>query len=207
MSGMLVLVPVAITFFILNFILSFVTAFARPVLRPWIKELPDYVVTLIALVTTALIVYAVGQVTTHLVGRRLIHLGEKLLLRLPLVKSIYASSKQVVNTFSASNKTAIQAVVLIEYPRRGSLALGFVTGSILNPQGRRLYRVFVATTPNPTSGFLLLLPEEEVQFTDISVEDGVKMLVSGGMLSPARYQLRENPICACGERAQDAPPA
>jgi len=155
--------------------------------------LPDYALMLIALAVTVLVVYLVGQVATHLVGRRLIHLGERLLLKLPIVKSIYASSKQVVDTFSASHKSTIQAVALVEYPRRGSFSLGFVTGTIEDSVGHTLYRVFVATTPNPTSGFLLLLPEEDVQFTDISVEDGIKMLVSGGMLAPSKFALRERP--------------
>jgi uncharacterized membrane protein len=100
----------------------------------------------------------------------------------------------VVDTFSSSTKAAFQAVVLVDFPRRGSLAIGFVTGTILDPRGKTLYRVFVATTPNPTSGFLIMYPEEEVQFTDISVEDGVKMIVSGGMLAPPSYRVRPNPL-------------
>ncbi|HNX36463.1 MAG TPA: DUF502 domain-containing protein [Kiritimatiellia bacterium] len=190
MSGLLVLIPLAITLFILNLLFSTLTAFARPVLRPWTGELPEYILTLIALLVTAVLIYLVGGITTHIIGRRLIHWGEAVLLRLPIVKSIYASSKQVVETFSSSTTAAFQAVVLVEFPRRDALALGFVTGTILNPQGRTFYRIFVATTPNPTSGFLLLLPRDAVQFTDISVEDGIKMIVSGGMLAPPSYQVR-----------------
>jgi uncharacterized membrane protein len=193
-SGLLVLVPLAITVFILNFILSFLTAFVRPLLRPWVGELPEYVLTLAALAATGVLIYSAGFVTTLIVGRRAIHWGEQLLLRLPIVKSIYSASKQVVDTFSSSTKAAFQAVVFVEFPRKGSLGVGFVTGTLLDPGGRTLYRVFVATTPNPTSGFLLLLPEEDVQFTDISVEDGIKMIVSGGMLAPRQYQLGRNPL-------------
>ncbi len=188
-SGLLVLVPLAITLFILNFILSFLTAFARPLMRLWLGGLPEYVLTLIALVAIVVMIYLVGLVTTHIVGRRAIQWGEHVLLKLPLVKSIYSASKQVVDTFSSPAGGSFQAVALVEYPRRGSLALGFVTGTILDPEGKVLYRVFVATTPNPTSGFLLLLPAEEVQFTEMSVEEGVKMIVSGGMLAPAQYKL------------------
>lgn len=194
MSGLLVLIPLAITLFILNLLFSTLTAFARPVLRPWTGELPEYILTLIALLVTAVLIYLVGGITTHIIGRRLIHWGEAALLKLPIVKSIYASSKQVVETFSSSTTAAFQAVVLVEFPRRDALALGFVTGTILNPQGRTLYRIFVATTPNPTSGFLILLPHEAVQFTDISVEDGIKMIVSGGMLAPTRYAIQQPEI-------------
>lgn len=193
-SGLLVLVPLAITLFILNFILSFLTSFVRPLLRPWVGELPEYVLTLVALLATVTIIYLFGLITNHILGRRAIHWGERLLLRLPIVKSIYSASKQVVDTFSSSTKEAFQAVVLVEFPRRGSLAVGFITGSLLDPQGKTLYRVFIATTPNPTSGFLIIFPEDDVTFTDISVEEGIKMVVSGGMLSPKQYQAVSRPL-------------
>ena len=190
MSGVLVLIPLASTLFILKVFFTSLTAFARPLLRPWVGELPEYALMLIALFVTVAGIYLAGLITTHIVGRRFILWGERLLLKLPIVKSIYSASKQVVDTFSSSTKASFQAAVLVEFPRRGSYALGFVTGSILNPEGSALYRVFVATTPNPTSGFLIMYPESEVQFTDISVEDGIKMIVSGGMLAPASYQLK-----------------
>lgn len=192
-SGLLILIPLAITLFILNLFFSSFTAFVRPVMQLWVDTLPEYVLTMIALIFAVLLIYFVGLITNHIVGRRMIQWGENLLLRLPLVKSIYSASKQVVDTFSSSTKAAFKAVVLVEFPRRGSMALGFITGTILNPEGKTLYRVFVATTPNPTSGFLILLPEHEVHFTDISVEDGVKMIVSGGMLAPLAYQIRPAP--------------
>ena len=191
MSGVLVLIPLAITLFILNVLFSSLTAFARPILRPWTGELPESVLTVIALFVTVALIYIVGGITTHIIGRRLIQWGEAILLKLPIVKSIYASSKQVVDTFSSSTTSAFQAVALVEFPRRGAYVLGFVTGKTLNPEGKTLYRVFVATTPNPTSGFLILFPREDIQFTDISVEDGVKMIVSGGMLAPKDYKVQQ----------------
>lgn len=193
-SGLLVLVPVAITLFVLNLFFSFLTAFVRPLLRPWTGDVPEYVVMLLALAITLTLVYTAGVVTTYLAGRRMIHFGERVLLKLPIVKSVYAASKQVVDTFSSSTKAAFQAVVFVDFPRRGSLAIGFVTGIIRNPDDKVMYRVFVATTPNPTSGFLLILPKEEVYFTNISVEEGVKMIVSGGMLAPERYRIEAAPL-------------
>jgi uncharacterized membrane protein len=159
--------------------------------------------TAVALLATVMLIYLVGLVTTHIVGRRAIHWGERLLLKLPIVRSIYSASKQVVETFSSSTQAAFQAVVLVDFPRRDSLAVGFITGTILSPEGKKLYRVFVATTPNPTSGFLIILPESEVRFTDISIEDGVKMIVSGGMLAPASYHECPAPSL---ERAPEAAP-
>jgi len=192
-SGLLVLIPLAVTLFVLNLFFTSLTAFVRPVMHPWVGELPEYVLTLIAFLVTAVLIYLVGLITNHIIGRRVIHWGESLLMKLPIIKSVYSASKQVVDTFSSSTKAAFSAVVLVEFPRRGSQAVGFITGTILNPDGERLYRVFIATTPNPTSGFLIILPEKEVQFTDISVEDGVKMIVSGGMLAPRSYQICPSP--------------
>ncbi|MEI6647396.1 MAG: DUF502 domain-containing protein [bacterium] len=193
-SGILVLIPLAITLFILNVILASLTAFVRPLLHPFLGEIPENAITLIALCVTTLIIYFTGLVTNHLIGRRMISLGERVLMKMPIIKSVYSASKQVVDTFSSSTKAAFKAVAVVEFPRKGSLAVGFVTGSMTNPEGLLLYRVFIATTPNPTTGFLLILPAEEVQFTDITVEDGVKMIVSGGVLSPDSYQKRPPPV-------------
>jgi uncharacterized membrane protein len=193
-SGVLVLGPLVITLFILKFIFAALTAFVLPVLRPWLAELPESAMLVIATVAALLLIYLVGMFTAHFLGRRLIQMGESLMLKLPIVKSVYSASKQVMDTFSSSTKAAFTATVLVSFPHPGSLAVGFVTGTILDPNGRKIYRIFVATTPNPTSGFLILLPEEDVIFTDISVEDGIKMIVSGGMLAPKRYARRSPPV-------------
>ncbi len=192
-SGLLILGPLVITLFILKFIFAALTAFVLPLLRPWLDELPEFVLVAVATVAALLVIYLVGMFTTHFLGRRLIKMGEDVMLKLPIVKSVYSASRQVMDTFSASTKAAFTATVLVSFPHPGARALGFVTGTILDPEGRMLYRIFVATTPNPTSGFLILLPEEEVTFTDISVEDGIKMIVSGGMLAPKQYAKRSGP--------------
>lgn len=198
-SGMLVLGPLIITLFILKLIFAALTAFVLPVLRPWLDWLPEFVLVFIATLAALLMIYLVGMFTTHFLGRRLIHLGEKVMLKLPIVRSVYSASKQVMDTFSNSTKAAFTATVLVSFPHPGARALGFVTGTILDPEGRKLYRIFVATTPNPTSGFLILLPEEDVTFTDISVEDGIKMIVSGGMLAPTQYAKRSSPLPPAAE--------
>jgi uncharacterized membrane protein len=193
-SGVLVLGPLVITLFILKLIFAALTAFVLPVLRPWLDELPETAMVIIATSASLLLIYLVGMFTTHFLGRRLIQMGESVMLKLPIVKSVYSASRQVMDTFSNSTKAAFTATVLVSFPHPGARALGFVTGTILDSEGRVLYRIFVATTPNPTSGFLLLLPDEEVTFTDISVEEGIKMIVSGGMLAPKQYARRSAPV-------------
>lgn len=195
-SGMLVLGPLIITLFILKLLFAALTAFVLPVLRPWLAEMPEFVLIFIATFAALLVIYLVGMFTTHFLGRRLIRMAEGVMLKLPIVRSVYSASRQVMDTFSNSTKAAFTATVLVAFPHSGSRALGFVTGTILDPEGRILYRVFVATTPNPTSGFLLLLPEEEVTFTDITVEAGIKMIVSGGMLAPEQYIRKQAPAPA-----------
>ncbi|MBM4152638.1 MAG: DUF502 domain-containing protein [Kiritimatiellaceae bacterium] len=192
-SGLLVLGPLLITLFILKVVFTALTAFVLPVLNPWLGELPKSVVMIIATIVALLLIYLVGMLTTHFVGRRFIQAGESVMMKLPIIRSVYSSSKQVMDTLSNSTKAAFSATVLVEFPHPGARAIGFVTGTILDPDGVMLYRIFVATTPNPTSGFLLFLPKEAVYFTDISVEDGIKMIVSGGMLAPASYGHREHP--------------
>lgn len=192
-SGMLVLGPLVITLFILKLIFAALTAFVLPFLRPWLEDLPEFMLVAIATIAALLLIYLVGMFTTHFLGRQLIQMGERLMMKLPIVKSVYSASKQVMDTFSNSTKAAFTATVLVSFPHPGALAVGFVTGTILDPSGRKLYRIFVATTPNPTSGFLIMLPEEDVTFTDISVEDGIKMIVSGGMLAPKSYAVKSGP--------------
>ncbi len=202
-SGLLVLLPLVITLFVLKWGFAALTAFVLPVLKelPVLKDLPGGVLVFISTILALLMIYLVGMFTTHLIGRRFILMGERLMLKLPIVKSVYSASKQVMDTFSSSTKASFTATVLVEFPHAGSLAVGFITGTILNPQGKMLYRVFVATTPNPTSGFLIMLPEESVTFTDISVEDGIKMIVSGGMLAPKSYAVRSGPLPPAVEQA------
>jgi uncharacterized membrane protein len=187
LSGIFVLVPLAVTVFVFGFVLASVTAFARPLLLPWRDSLPAHTETVLSFVLTTIMVYAAGLVTAHVVGRRLLAYAESLLRKVPLIGTVYSSSKQVMDTFSASGKAGFKAVALVEFPGPGSLAVGFITGTTKNGNGAELFRVFIPTTPNPTSGFLLLMEKKVVQIADISVEDAVKMIVSGGVLAPEKF--------------------
>lgn len=191
-SGLLLLIPLVVTVAVIKILLDLLTRFVRPVLEKHISGIHEALLTLLALVITLGAIYLVGLITSLLVGRRLVSWGEQILLRVPIVKTIYSSAKQVVDAFSATGKSSFDAVVALEYPRRGTWTLGFATGTIINPEGQVLVTVFVPTTPNPTSGFLLMFPEDDVIYTDISVEDGLKMIVSGGMLAPAKFQHKLN---------------
>jgi uncharacterized membrane protein len=185
-SGVFLLVPLAVTIIVLDLIFRTLTAFLRPLLQYLLQDWPDFAVTLLAVMATVLLVYLVGLITAHVIGRRLLQLAEELLLRIPLVKTIYGATRQVMQTFSVGTRGSFEAVVLVEFPQPGSLALAFLTGRSKAADDTELLRVFLPTTPNPTSGYLLLVPASRVTSTSISVEDGIKMVVSGGVLAPDR---------------------
>jgi len=180
LTGILVVVPLGITLWILWFFFRLVDRILQPVLEATL----GYRIPGLGFILTLILLYGIGLFASWVLGRRLIHLGESLLKRIPLVKSIYTSAKKVIEVLSLPKSQAFKRVVLIEYPRKGLWVPAFVTGELYDQNGRKFLRVYVPTTPNPTSGMLEIVPEDEVFETNISVEDGVKMIVSGGILSP-----------------------
>jgi uncharacterized membrane protein len=192
-SGVLVLVPLGLTIFVFKLIFGSLSGILLPVLRPLLRGLPEFVLVLIAFCSMLLLVYLVGYLATHMIGRKLISTGERLLLRMPVIKSVYSASKQVVDSFTNTSNSAYKAVVMVDYPRDGTLALGFVTGSTQDTRGTVYITVFVPTTPNPTSGFMLFVPESDVRYVNLSVEEAVKTVFSGGMLGPAQLSFRAGP--------------
>jgi uncharacterized membrane protein len=188
-SGLVALVPVMVTVFALRFIFTFTAGILLPVVDPALANWPWIVKATISLLILLLCVYILGTIATNIVGRRILGLGEALLLRVPFVKVVYGISKQVVNAFQGSGVRAFQSVVFVSFPHTGMQALAFVTSSIIRADGSVWNTVFVPTTPNPTTGFLQVVPASEVMATDFSVEEGIKMIMSLGVLVPERMAL------------------
>jgi uncharacterized membrane protein len=142
----------------------------------------------VGLIIGVVLITLIGAVAAGFLGRWIIRLGESILNRMPVVRSIYGAIKQILETVISTQSDAFREVILVEYPRRGMWVIGFVTGSTKEEVARRMdgemVNVFVPTTPNPTSGFLLFCPRDEVIFMDMSVEDAVKLVVSGGIVTP-----------------------
>lgn len=182
LTGILVVVPLGVTVLVLRFFFNMVDG----MLQPTLKAALGHTIPGLGLLLTVILLYGIGLFASWVLGRRLIHWGEAILKRIPLVKNIYAAAKQVVETLSLPKSQAFKRVVLIEFPRPGMWVVAFVTGEVYNSDGKKLIKLFVPTTPNPTSGYLELVPEDQVRGTNMSVEDGIKMLVSGGILSPER---------------------
>ena len=130
----------------------------------------------------------IGALTANLLGRFFLRIFERVLERMPIIRGIHATFKQVFETLLSHQSEAFRQVVLVEYPRRGIWALGFLTGETLgevqNLTAEKVLNIFLPTTPNPTSGFLLFLPEDDVVVLDMTVEEGIKMVMSGGIVTP-----------------------
>lgn len=203
-SGLFVLVPISITIFTLGFVFRATASFADPLTRlafGWIwgeGKTPDWVITAVSFTLFILLVYLVGLITTNILGKRLIALGEGLILRIPVIKSIYSIAKQVVDAISSSNRNSFKSVVLVDFPHAGVRSLGFVTGTFDDKAGKTFYKVIVPTSPNPTTGFLLFVSAADIHETGLSVEEAFKIIISGGVLSGAKLEVpaQKNPVSA-----------
>lgn len=189
LTGLVILVPVTLTVYILKQIFDFMDGIFAPVIDKAIGVyLPGAHIPGLGLLLTLLVVLLLGWLSTNVVGRRVIHGFEALICRIPVAKSIYSATKGVLEAVSFDQDEAFQRVVLIEYPKENIFALAFVTKSAqwpgLHPKTSDVLLVFVPTTPNPTSGFLLLVPRSETIPMPISVEQGIRMVISGGILLP-----------------------
>lgn len=189
MAGLLVWVPLGVTLLIVTFLVGLMdqTLLLLPSsIQP--ENLLGFRIPGLGLVLTAVIVLLTGTIVTNLFGKQLVTIGERVLHRIPLVRSIYAAVKQVTESMFASGKS-FRKVVLVEYPHKGIWTLAFQTGAgaeeVRIKTGRDVTNVFVPTTPNPTSGFFLMVPREDVIELDMSIDDGLKMLLSVGVVVPA----------------------
>ena len=144
----------------------------------------------LGLLTVAILIPLIGMIATNLIGRNVLKKLEKLFIKLPLTRSLYKTSKQLIETFLHPERDAFKSVVLVRYPNKDSYALGFITGAgleeINDMTGEKLLPVFLPTTPNPTSGWLLYLREQDILPLNLSVEEALKIIVSGGIVQPER---------------------
>jgi uncharacterized membrane protein len=195
-AGILITAPIAITFYVAWIFLSFVDERVTPLIpdayNPQRWGVPGAGLVMIVVALTL-----IGALTAGWVGRGLVQASDDLLSQMPILRGIYSATKQIIETVLTQKSSAFREVVLIEYPRRGIWTLAFVSGATAGEVGQlvndELVNVFVPTTPNPTSGFLLFLPRQDVRRLEMSVEDGIKMVVSGGIITP---DWRPKPVVA-----------
>ena len=198
-TGLLITLPIALTWFILQFLLKNFDALSPVFTRMLIQlgaPIPEgFRIPFLGLVVTLVIVLAVGWLTTNFFGKKLFELGELMIEKIPFVRRIYKGSKQVVSSIAEADTSTFRKVVLIEFPRRGLLAIGFVTGESRGEVQRitreNMLNVFVPTMPNPTSGFLIFSPPEELTEVSMTIEEGIKYVVSGGIVTPPEFKIIE----------------
>lgn len=190
MAGVLVTAPTGITCYLAWLFLVFVDDKIKPLIPA--RYNPEYYLPFsipgLGLIVLLVGLTAVGMLAAGLIGRTLLRIGESIVQRMPIVRGVYSASKQVIETVVGQNATSFREVVLIEFPRRECWVVGFITGVAKGEIGRladeEVVNVFVPTTPNPTGGYVLFLPRREVIPLKMSVEDGLKLVVSMGIVAP-----------------------
>mgnify|MGYP001431010296 CR=1 FL=1 len=192
LTGILVMTPLILTIYVVWTFITFVDNLVVPLVpidyRP--SNYLPFSIPGLGLIIVFLFTTLVGILATGLLGRTLIRLWENILNRMPVVRSVYSAIKQILETVMATQSDAFRQAVLVEYPRKDIWAIGFVTGStkgeVSENVDKKMVNVFMPTTPNPTSGFLLFFPESDLIFLEMSVEDALKLVVSGGMVVPKK---------------------
>lgn len=186
LTGILVVVPIAATILILVWIFTSIDNILQPVISTiWGRTIPG-----VGFGIMIILVYLAGVIASNIGGRRFIRFGESLLEKVPVVRPIYTVIKQTLDIFSTSGKAGFQQVALVEFPRKGIRTIGFITNETLDKSGEKLVYIFIPTAPNPMSGFLQIVREEEVVRTDISVDDALKMVISAGKVLPQKISDR-----------------
>jgi uncharacterized membrane protein len=188
-TGLLVILPIFITAYVIWALIR-----AMDVVLKYIpvRYLPETYLNIyipgLGLILVVILILAVGLLTRNFAGRRVVQFWDNLVDRIPLARIIYTAVKQFLEAFLFQKSDAFKRVALIEYPRRGIYVLGFITGEtkgeIQAKTNKKMINVFVPTTPNPTSGFYILIPEDDLTVLDMSVEEAFKLLISGGLVSP-----------------------
>ncbi len=179
LTGVLVIVPIGVAVLILRWL--FLTI--DNILQPVAKSLLGYTVPGLGFGITVVLIYVTGVVATSVIGKRLIRYGESLLARVPVFRYLYTGIKQIMESFASPREAGFLQVVLVEFPKKGMRVIGFVTSESCVESGEKLITVFIPTSPNPTSGYLEIVRENDIIRTDISIDDALKMVLSAGKVS------------------------
>ena len=181
-TGVVVLVPIGITLYLTKFIISISSKLIPSEINP--NSYLPYSIPGLEILISIIIITIAGGLSLSFIGKKFLQYFNDLLKKIPILRSIYSAIGQMTETFAPNKKNSKKSVVLIEYPRKGSWAVGFATkdnkGEISRKNSKKLINVFVPTTPNPTSGFLLMFPKEEVIYLDMTFEEASKFIVSAG---------------------------
>ncbi|MCC7212538.1 MAG: DUF502 domain-containing protein [Candidatus Brocadia sp.] len=192
LTGLLLILPVYVTFFVVKFLFSFVGGTLSPVVKKILQlngvalpktSLDEFFITFFGLILTFIALYFIGIFAANFIGKAIITYFENLLTKTPIVRNIYSSVKQIIHSVSMPGKQSFKRVVLIDFPKEGAKSIGFVTG-VSNYNNDKKLCIFIPTIPNPTTGFLIFTTESEIIDTNLTVEEAFKALFSAGVLIP-----------------------
>lgn len=193
-TGLLIWVPILVTFFTIKFLIQVIDNSTDFLPKNW---QPAHIVGMdipgIGLIFALIIIWLTGLLATNYFGYRLIRLWDAFINRLPLIRVIYSSVKQVMDTLFSSKSNAFRRVLLVEYPRRGLWSIAFQTSefceAVEEQTQKPMVSIFVPTTPNPTSGFFMLLPEDQVVVLNMTVDEALRMIISLGVVQPQKEKV------------------
>ena len=183
-AGLATLLPLYLTFIVIKFLFTKLEEMSGPILKKINLDIPG-----LGIILTVLLVYILGLLVTNFLGKKIFDIGERLVKKVPIVNMIYTTLKQITDTFTKGSMDAFKGAVYIEYPRKGLWTMAFISGESINKDGVSFYHLFVPTTPNPTSGFFLMIPQSDTIKSGMSVENGLKTIISGGLLAPKKNPL------------------
>lgn len=193
-NGFLALLPLVLTLAIFSITINLIKAWILTPVRAAISVTPLAAIPFIEVIITIIIILIFGTIVRFLILRSLLEAGEQLIVKIPFVRPIYSSAKQLVQIFSTSpEKSPTRKVVLVPYQSTGSYTIGFMTSELpakLSPQESAQYcTIFIPTTPNPTSGYLIIVPAVDVKPIDLSAQEAMTLIVSGGIVYPERFTM------------------
>ena len=196
-TGILVTAPVMITFFVAYKLIVFVDVSVNKLLPPQfaLNNYLPFTIPGLGIVILVVALILIGMFAAGFLGRFFLRLGEWIVYKVPFISSVYSLLKQIFETFLSSKSDAFKKVVLLEYPRKGIWILGLVSsdtkGEVHERLGEEMLNIFIPTTPNPTSGFLIFVPKKDTIELDMTVEEGIKFIISGGLVEPGDPRLKK----------------
>jgi uncharacterized membrane protein len=185
-AGVILLIPIVLTYLVMRWVFDFLDG----VLKSGIENAAGVAIPGLGVVALLVVVYMLGLIWDYDLGRRIIRTGQTFLIGLPIIGAIYSPARQLIRSFSDSTATGFRRVVVIEYPRPGAWTIGFLTAMTTGKEGMSWGVVYIPTAPTPNSGWVAMVPENDILDTDLSVQDAMTMVLSGGIASPSRIPMR-----------------
>jgi uncharacterized membrane protein len=183
-AGLVVTVPIAVTIWIFVWLFNEIDKILKPLISRYFGTALNGHTTGIGFAIIVALVLIVGLIATNVIGKRIVRWGESLISKIPISRTLYEGIRQMMQSYSEKDKTGFLQVVMVEYPRKGVHTLAFVTNEYTNEHGKKMVSLFIPNSPNPMSGFLHIFDDSEVVRTRLTIEEGLKMVVSAGRVSP-----------------------